>query len=79
MTIFQTKNGAKTGFVPGVGAIVDGKIEGPDNLENPNLAKVEEKEQLPVVPVAPSASVAPTTSPNSIPSIQTQTTNKETN
>lgn len=34
---YKTKNGATTGFVPGVGAIVDGVISSNVPLESPNL------------------------------------------
>lgn len=74
MAIYQTKDGSKTGFVPGVGEIVDGKIEGPDNLESPNLEKMTDQTQpsidAPVVaPVLPEQ-------PQTQPAIQT--TNEET-
>lgn len=65
MATYKTKNGQMTGFVPGVGEIVDGKIEGPDNLESANLEKVESQTQ-----VASPAPVAPVATPASQPEIQ---------
>lgn len=34
---YKTKDGTKTGFIPGVGEIVDGEISSPVELESPNL------------------------------------------
>ena len=56
-TIYKTKDGTLTGFVPGVGLIVDGKITVPEGvvIENANFEKVEGS-QFQNAPAAPSAS-----------------------
>lgn len=61
MTLYKTKNGQMTGFVPGVGEIVDGKIESPVKLEG-NFEKVTEAPQTPA-PAAPVASPTPAPTP----------------
>lgn len=43
--LYKTKNGLKTGFVPGVGRIVDGLIETSVLLEGGNLELVETKQE----------------------------------
>jgi len=57
--LYKTKDGTKTGFVPGVGDIVNGKIEGPENLESANLVRVDEQTPPPqqTAPAAPAASI----------------------
>lgn len=81
MTTYKTKDGSKTGFVPGVGEIVDGKLTVPDGMtiENANLEIVEDQPS-PTAPAAPVASnpVPPAQAANPIPPTQTQT-NQETN
>lgn len=64
-TLYKTKNGMQDGFVPGVGAIVNGMIEGPDNLESPNLVKVDQPQiaASQTAPAAPVASPQPTPAP----------------
>jgi hypothetical protein len=59
MALYKTKNGMLTGSVPGVGEIVDGLIEGPDNLEGPNLVKVDQPQVAPAAPVASPQPTAP--------------------
>lgn len=65
MTKYKTTNGVQTGFVPGVGEIVDGIIEAPENWQHgANFEKVVEtpkQEQPTVALAAPAASPAPQT------------------
>lgn len=79
MTLYKTKNGQQTGVVPGVGEIVNGKIEGPDNLESANLVKVETQASAPVAPPAsPPAPQTPPEQPTPQPAPQTPAnTNQE--
>lgn len=39
---YKTKDGSSTGFVPGVGAIVDGQISSDTPIESPNLQLVND-------------------------------------
>lgn len=50
MYTYKTKDGSKNGFVPRAGKIVDGVIQSPKPLENPNLVLVTEQ-QTPAAPV----------------------------
>jgi hypothetical protein len=82
---YKTKDGTQSGFVVGVGQIVDGKIEVPDGviIENANLVKVEDQPQTaPAAPVASNTPVnpmqnAPMDQPSPPQSIQN--VNKESN
>ena len=79
MSTYKTKDGSQTGFVPGVGAIVDGLLKNaPDNLENANLVKVETP--IPSQPPAPAAPAAsPSVNPAPMPATPTANPiNKET-
>lgn len=60
MTLYKTKNGVKTGVVPGVGVIVDGQIESPIKLEG-NFEEVVPEQTQPTAQVA--APAAPAVSP----------------
>jgi hypothetical protein len=63
MATYKTKNGQLTGFVPGVGEIVDGLIHNaPEGLESANLVRVEE-EPAKAAPVAPAPAAAPVPAP----------------
>lgn len=56
---YKTKDGQQTGFIPGVGAIVDGEITSDTPIENPNLMIVRDQTgEAPVVP-EPAAVVPP--------------------
>jgi hypothetical protein len=90
MTTYRTKNGQKTGFVPGVGVIADGTITVPDGmiLENANLELVEDQQPSQAAPAAPAPSVSatqPVAPATSLPPTPTQPvpqitqTNQETN
>lgn len=73
MTKYKSTNGVQTGFVPGVGEIVNGVIEAPENWQHNNLFE-KVVEQPKVAPAVPTAS--PTPEPLTPPAIPTQT--KET-
>ncbi|HVB24126.1 MAG TPA: hypothetical protein VNG51_19465 [Ktedonobacteraceae bacterium] len=92
MATYQTKDGTKIGFVPGVGEIVDGLLkDAPDNLENHNLVKVEQAQQAeqtsvqppvqpqtqPQVSAAPAVPVASNPLQQGIPQIDPQTPKQE--
>lgn len=68
--LYKTTNGQLTGFVPGVGAIVDGKIETDQVLESSNLQAVEAA--VPVAPAVPVVSSNPVATSEPV-----QTTNTE--
>ena len=74
MATYKTKDGTLTGFVPGVGQIVDGKITVPDGvvIENANLVKIDETSPQPAAPTAPAAPVA-SQPVNTAPAPQAQT------
>lgn len=81
MTLWKTKNGQQEGFVPGVGQIVAGKIDIPDNVEveSSNLVKVEPEQTAPVAP--PASPPAPKQAPVDPPKAEqsTNTTKAEDN
>lgn len=95
MATYRTKDGTKTGFIPGLGVIVDGVITVPDEIviENANLEKVTEApapatQAAPAEPATPSPApaAAPATPPAATPQEATpqltpanQDTNQETN
>lgn len=61
MAKWKTKNGVQTGFVPGVGEIVNGEIEASENWNAPNFEKVTSQIQAaPAAPVPPAPLVNPT-------------------
>lgn len=69
--IYKTKDGTQTGFVPGVGEIVNGLLTVPDGIviENANLEKIEpEKLEEPSQPQASAAPAAPAPSVSPAPS-----------
>lgn len=53
---YKTKDGTKTGFVPGIGAITDGSITSHVLIESPNLELVHTDEAAPAAPVVGTAS-----------------------
>jgi len=70
--VYRTKNKIQTGFVPGVGEIVNGLLTVPDGIviENANLEKIEpEKVEEPSLPQASAAPAAPAPSVSPVPSV----------
>lgn len=53
--IYETKDGSKTGFIPGVGEIVDGKLSTDKFIESPNLRLISDGTEQPA-PVVGTAS-----------------------
>lgn len=70
---YKTKDGSKTGFVPNIGAIEDGRITSDTPLHNPNLELVSSDEQP-----APIVGTASQQNPAQPLSINATTANQET-
>lgn len=76
MATYRTLNGQQIGFVPGVGEIVAGQIEAPENWQhNSNFEKVVPA----VAPQQPSAPAAPSVSNPAVPPVSPAADTQNTN
>jgi len=67
MATFEMTNGQESGFIPNVGEIVNGRFEGPDDLQGATFRKVtpptQPAQQLPATPPTPAPVVPPVSTP----------------